>query len=185
MHYLTPLLALLFLTAFASAIEIRAYYGNNCQYHHLWWTDAQPEICHTLTNATTRMGSYAFMFVPTDWRISTRSHSGGGCKDLEMVIEPRGNDWVCHGDRDRNAWDYTGGGYSFMSSKRDQAVAANDTRECRGPDGMVFEDGATYAFEGADEETVQTMVSALASKIGRGYANRFCSEIPKLSNMTS
>lgn len=178
MHYITPLLALLFFTAFASAIEIRAYYGTTCKYKHFWWTNAEPDICHTLWNASTGMGSYSFVFVPKDWRLSTRSHDGGGCKNTVMVVETGGNDWVCHGDRDHNTWDYTDGGYSFMNSKRDQAVAANDTRDCRGPDGMVFDDGETYHFKGADEATVQNMVSALASKIGRGYANSFAVRYP-------
>lgn len=178
MHYITPLLALLFFTAFASAIEIRTYYGTTCKYKHFWWTNAEPDICHTLWNASTGMGSYSFVFVPKDWRLSTRSHDGGGCKNTVMVVETGGNDWVCHGDRDHNTWDYTGGGYSFMNSKRDQAVAANDTRDCRGPDGMVVDDGETYHFKGADEATVQNMVSALASKIGRGYANSFAVRYP-------
>jgi hypothetical protein len=172
MHYLTIILAL---AAAAWAIDIRAFGSNShCQGRYGFYVGAQPDVCYHYADGT-KKSSYGFYAIPKDWRISTRSHGGGDCKDVLMVRDSNGATWVCHGDKGPN-WEYSGAGYSFINDKKAEAVAADDTRDCQGPDGIVFEDGETYEFKGVDEATVQTMVSGPYEEDLNEDTNSSCSE---------
>lgn len=166
MHYLAPILALLFLTAFASAIDIHDFPDeSHCNGDYALYRDAQPDGCYHWGGDLS--SSYGFFAIPKNWRISTRSHNGGSCHNLVMVKNSNGRDVVCHGAK-KPYYGYTGAGYSFINDKRGEPVAAaNGTKECRGPDALVYRGGPTYELNGVDEATVQTMVSVpLRGRLG-------------------
>ena len=161
MHYFAIILAL---AAATWAIDIRAFIGDShCHDRYGYKVGAQPDTCyHYYDNSG--MSSFGFYAIPKDWRISTRGHGGGNCKDVLRTQDSNGATWVCHGDK-RPKYEYTGAGYSFINKKAELAEtqpAADDAGECKGMDGIVFENGGTYDLKDADEADKKIMVSAPA-----------------------
>ncbi|KAG9204719.1 hypothetical protein G6514_000503 [Epicoccum nigrum] len=153
MHYLTTLL---FLTAAASAIDIREFPDeSHCAGDYFLYRDAKPNICYT-SGEESKSSSFGFYAIPKNWRISTRSHTGWMCKVIKWVRDSNGRDTVCHGAK-KPLHNYEGAGYSFINKRGEPVAGAAGSRECRGPDVLVYEHGPTYDLKGLDEATVKMM----------------------------
>ncbi|CAN9117212.1 unnamed protein product [Alternaria alternata] len=151
MQYLNIILAL---TAAVSAIDIRAHNESHCKGVTSTYKNAQPDRCYAGGGV-----SYAWSFVaiPTNWKLSTRSHQGGNCKELVHTFNSNGKDSVCHGAPVNNVL-YTGAGYGFINKKRSENIAL-DSEDCVWkPDLLTLEDGTTYTLTDVEEETAKIIV---------------------------
>lgn len=146
---------ILALTAASSAIDIRAFLESHCRDvgRTVSWVGVQPDRCYATGGVS---WSYGFFAIPTNWRLSTRSHVSGGCGPILHVFDSNGADFVCHGGEVNNV-EYTGAGYSFINKKRSTDIAV-ENQECETPDTLNMEDGLTYRLKGLEESTWKSMV---------------------------
>jgi hypothetical protein len=180
MHYFTIILAL---ATAAWAIDLRSYlHDSHCHGRYGKYIGANPDLCYYMPEDSKNgafVSSFAFYAIPKDWRLSTRSYGGKKCKDVLMTLKSDGATWLCHGDQ-KPKWEYSGAGYSFINDKEGEAVAdtlaPDNTRDCQGPDAIVFEDGETYEFKDVDAATVKTMVSNSYKEDLNEDTNSSCSE---------
>ncbi|KAL1794607.1 hypothetical protein ACET3X_006423 [Alternaria dauci] len=151
MQYLTTTFAL---AAAVAAIDIQGHIESHCGGgNRVTFTNVSPDRCYATGGIS---WAYSFRAIPTDWRLSTRSHGGGGCGFIFHVFDSNGRDLVCHGG-DVNNVEYTGAGYSFINRKRSEDVAVA-SQDCIKPDLLEIEGGPTYNLLGLEDETYKTML---------------------------
>jgi hypothetical protein len=131
MQYLNIIIVILGLTAAVSAIDIRTHSEAHCGGNTATFLNVKPGRCYA--NGGTAW-AYSFRAIPASWRLSTRAHAGGNCKELARTENSNGKNWICHGNSNpRNSVPYTGAGYSFINKKRSNSIAF-DSQDCGKPD---------------------------------------------------
>ncbi|KAH8753619.1 hypothetical protein F5883DRAFT_719487 [Diaporthe sp. PMI_573] len=144
-------LALLGLAATAAAIDARLYYNRGCTGNGVQCGGLNPDTCCPAGNND--FGSVQFRFIPLDWRIEGRGHSGGNCNNLQERGYPTNVDSIC-----LSLGPFSGAGYGFRGKKRSEA----GYEDCVKRDSLFFEDGSTYNLADLDEDTVAELIAIAA-----------------------
>ncbi|CAN9375110.1 unnamed protein product [Alternaria alternata] len=150
MKHVTTVFAL---AAAVAAIDIQGHIESHCGGgNRVTFTNVNPDRCYATGGVS---WAYSFRAIPTNWRLSTRSHGGGNCGPIIHVFDSNGRDLVCHGGEVNNV-EYTGAGYSFINKRRSTDVAS-DSQDCIKPDLLEIEGGSTYNLLDLEDETYKTM----------------------------
>lgn len=145
-------LALLGLAATAAAIDARLYYNRGCTGNGVQCGGLNPDTC--CPAGGNDFGSVEFRFIPLDWRIEGRGHSGGDCTNLQERGYPSNVDSIC-----LSIGPFSGAGYGFLSRKRGEA----DYADCAKRDQLFFEDGTTFNLADLDDDKVAELVRLTSS----------------------
>jgi hypothetical protein len=122
MKHFTTIFAL---AAAVAAIDIQGHIESHCGGgNRVTFTNVNPDRCYATGGVS---WAYSFRAIPTNWRLSTRSHGGGNCGPIIHVFDSNGRDLVCHGGEVNNV-EYTGAGYSFINKRRSTDVASGSRR---------------------------------------------------------
>ncbi|KAL0936273.1 uncharacterized protein CTRU02_208488 [Colletotrichum truncatum] len=162
---------LLALAATASAIDIRAYTGDNCAGGYVACVNINPNVCCSFSSVESSVrSSIAMVAIPSSWNIRAESYTGGGCKTSGGLGDSDGSATVC---LPQKTWgDRTGGKYWFPSRKRaDLSCPADqpDAGKCEAvvkPDTLGLADGTEYNIAGLSDEEIQKLDKIASSGAG-------------------
>lgn len=138
---------LLGLAATAAAIDARLYYNSGCSGSGVQCGGLNPDTCCPAGNND--FGSVEFRFIPLDWTIEARGHSGGNCNNLQERGYPTRVDSIC-----LNLGPFSGAGYGFRGKKRGESGYT----DCAKHDTLFTEDGINYKIADLDDDTVAKLV---------------------------
>lgn len=141
------LATILGLAATAAAIDARLYYNSGCSGSGVQCGGLNPDTCCPAGNNDFR--SVEFRFIPLDWTIEARGHSGGNCNNLQERGYPTRVDSIC-----LSLGPFSGAGYGFRNRKRGEAGYADCTKR----DSIFTEDGINYNIADLDDDTVAKLV---------------------------
>lgn len=141
------LATILGLAATAAAIDARLYYNRGCSGSGVQCGGLNPDTC--CPAGGNDFGSVEFRFIPLDWTIEGRGHSGGNCNNLQERGYPTRVDSIC-----LSLGPFSGAGYGFRNKKRGEAEYA----DCVKRDSIFTEDGINYNIADLDEDTVAKLV---------------------------
>lgn len=136
----------------AAAIDIYVNTGENCSGSYSLCTNIPPNLC---CGVVVNYSSVAFLGVPTNWNLNIRAHKNGVCNAMLQSRNVVGSTHYCLSQRGA----VTGGGYSFVNSKkRDELDALEQCsaplNKCEGyqrPNEVGFTDGVKYDLTRLDE----------------------------------
>lgn len=146
------LATILGLAAAAAAIDARLYYNRGCTGSGVQCGGLNPDTC--CPAGGNDFGSVEFRYIPIDWTIEGRGHSGGDCTNLQERGYPTRVDSIC-----LSIGPFSGAGYGFRGKKRGEAGSA----DCAKRDSIFTEDGVSYNLADLDDDTVAKLVSSAAS----------------------
>ncbi|KAL1865341.1 hypothetical protein Daus18300_007231 [Diaporthe australafricana] len=144
MQFLTILFGL---AGTAAAIDARLYYGRGCSGSGVQCGGLNPDTC--CPAGGNDYGSVEFRFIPLDWTIEARGHSGGDCANLQERGYPTRVDSIC-----MNIGPFSGAGYGFRNRKRVDSASG----DCAKLDSVFTEDGANYNIADLDDDAVAQLV---------------------------
>jgi hypothetical protein len=148
MHFTHVLLGLV---ASASAIDIYFHGSGDCSGAASVCSGINPNVCCTGNSPTV-----AYRGVPTNWHLTARGFSGGGCGSPKWTGNIQGANWYCMSANSRP--NYSGANYQFASRRRAEDVECTESVK---PDTLVLADGVTkYDIAGLDDVKVDELVSS-------------------------
>jgi hypothetical protein len=161
MHYSKFILSL---DAAASAVDVRFYDNQQCGGN--FWLQ-----CTGIAFDTCCFGSLAHIggaasvaWIPSDWRLLTRSYLGPECCKRENLLHEfpsNGATFIYHG-ANKEGKRYTGADYSFSQKTRGEAGTCDPGETCakdQNSDTSFLQDRKKYAVSDIDEDSFERLVS--------------------------
>ncbi|KXJ90438.1 hypothetical protein Micbo1qcDRAFT_226395 [Microdochium bolleyi] len=138
---------LLALVGTAAAVDVGLLLQNDCNADAVFCTGYNPNTC---CGGASWWGA-SLKYVPRDWALELRLHTGGSCGPVQYSVRADGQD-ICF--RSIAGKTTTGAGYGFLGRKRadeDGAAGAQGT-ECQRPDLLRLADGTEYSLKELSQE---------------------------------
>ncbi|KAH8840853.1 hypothetical protein MCOR27_003755 [Pyricularia oryzae] len=169
MHFSSLLLGL---AATASAIDIRGHALDSCNGSYRACTNINPRVCCIFSeSASSGRVSVDVVAIPTNWRISAQSWTGGACRFIGTLGSSGGSRSICLPYTNRG--DRTGGHYWFNSLKRsvDDSCPAEQPGggKCDAgvqPDVIGLADGTEYSIAGLSADKIEEIEKIADSGAG-------------------